>query len=350
MTDRADVFIPATHWMPSGLACLGIAVLAFGGKVTAQALAVDFPFGSDEFGSDQLEHVSSVLGILLEPVGKDEVLNKFAGYPLIIKRNRTSFVFAHHVSVDLVQVRDPERGIFDVKAESFFSTPSEAVWLVRQKGRLRKERDILRPSYFWMIEADATTFPNTINFAAVAALDLKYRRDIAYRLNIDRPQEFYSRYTEEIDKRLDRASAGSAFPNSCGFATIHTELYDGIVSHAGGFRAIDLCRNRVMFVRAERVPEFLDRLLPLILRSLSDCERHELPLHLARAYSDLNSIHAFNDGNGRVNMTFLRRCLATRDLYISIGGVPPAAMYRAASLAHLGDVSELQKIFKELVG
>ncbi len=101
------------------------------------------------------------------------------------------------------------------------------------------------------------------------------------------------------------------------FISIHKYLFEDLYSFAGKFRTENIAKNSFSFAEWEYIESELDRVL-LKLKDenlLEGLNKEDLAKRLSFYMSELNVLHPFREGNGRVIREFIRE-LALRNGYI----------------------------------
>ena len=101
------------------------------------------------------------------------------------------------------------------------------------------------------------------------------------------------------------------------FISIHKYLFEDLYSFAGKFRTENIAKNSFSFAEWEYIESELDR-VSLKLKDenlLEGLNKEDLAKRLSFYMSELNVLHPFREGNGRVIREFIRE-LALRNGYI----------------------------------
>ena len=101
------------------------------------------------------------------------------------------------------------------------------------------------------------------------------------------------------------------------FISIHKYLFEDLYSFAGKFRTENIAKNSFSFAEWEYIESELDRLLLKLKEEkfLEGLNKEDLAKRLSFYMSELNVLHPFREGNGRVIREFIRE-LALRNGYI----------------------------------
>ncbi|WP_442904255.1 Fic/DOC family protein [Glutamicibacter sp.] len=95
---------------------------------------------------------------------------------------------------------------------------------------------------------------------------------------------------------------------------LHKHLFQDVYEWAGEFRTIDMRRGEGQFFAPyAHIPRLLDNTLSELGRcnNLVDHSQNDFVTSLCRFYDELNHIHPFREGNGRMQRTFWSRVAFT---------------------------------------
>ena len=132
---------------------------------------------------------------------------------------------------------------------------------------------------------------------------------------------------------------------------IHRHLFQDVYPWAGDFRDVPINKSGSEFAK----PRFLDSEADRILRELHDRKMlvdaavTDLPARLAYLFGELNALHPFREGNGRVQRLFLSHVLALRDMGLAWGMVPSAEMVAVSVAVHGGNEVPAQSMFERIL-
>lgn len=82
---------------------------------------------------------------------------------------------------------------------------------------------------------------------------------------------------------------------------------------------------------------------------LIDVPSRDLPVRLAFYFGELNALHPFREGNGRVQRLFWRQVLELRGLSLNWDSVSREAMTTASAAVHLQTEEPLRRLFARII-
>lgn len=97
---------------------------------------------------------------------------------------------------------------------------------------------------------------------------------------------------------------------------LHKHLFQDVYEWAGEFRTIDMRRGEgQFFAPCDHIPWLLDSTLAELGRNNNfiDFDQKDFVESLCKFYDELNHIHPFREGNGRMQRTFWSRVAFTAD-------------------------------------
>jgi cell filamentation protein len=132
---------------------------------------------------------------------------------------------------------------------------------------------------------------------------------------------------------------------------IHRRIFGSIYPWAGELRTVELDRDSTKFASVEYLPQAAKGLFNSLseekyLSSLSD---EDYPVRLAHYYSEVNILHPFREGNGRVQRAFFSLLAAQSGRTIAWDRMDPNDNVSASVAAYNGDESYLVKMLATLV-
>lgn len=96
------------------------------------------------------------------------------------------------------------------------------------------------------------------------------------------------------------------------YLELHKFLFNGIYPFAGNIRTVDIIKGSTYFARFQFIEEELRKILFEMQRDMkATTDVETLAKVLAKYYIDLNLLHPFREGNGRVQREFIRECVET---------------------------------------
>lgn len=141
---------------------------------------------------------------------------------------------------------------------------------------------------------------------------------------------------------------------------LHKELFGEIYSFAGEIRGENMTKNNTVFCRPENIYYYLKDTLLKMSKDLPRLEnKDDMVDWLAYYYGELNAIHPFREGNGRVSREFLREVVECADKYLgfnyelNFSGITneDSIYFNQASIINnlTGSTQELSQFFQKIL-
>ena len=129
------------------------------------------------------------------------------------------------------------------------------------------------------------------------------------------------------------------------FVSIHKFLFEDIYPFAGLFRTENIAKGTFSFAEWEYIESELNRLLDNLKKEnyLNGISKEQLAERLAYYMAELNVLHPFREGNGRVIREFVRELAYKNGYNLNLQNIEPIEMYNA-SLKSIVDTTDLTKI------
>ena len=131
---------------------------------------------------------------------------------------------------------------------------------------------------------------------------------------------------------------------------IHKYLFDGIYEWAGEIRQTDIskgnifCQHELIEVNTEVL--FNELKVEKYLEGLSE---EDIIKRLAYYLGDLNTIHPFREGNGRVQRVFIRELASRAGYLVNFEGISQEEMIKASDAAFHHDYEPLEAIIAKSI-
>lgn len=163
-----------------------------------------------------------------------------------------------------------------------------------------------------------------------------------------RDKEILARSEARLVSARDVLIARSTIPGEYGlehFKVFHRQLFQDVYEWAGETRTVDISRPGSRFAHWR----FIDEDLSSVMHRLASVDglliglrRPAFVERLAFYYGEINTRHAFREGNGRAQRSFLRQLSAAAGWHVDWSGLTPAEN-EEASRANLatGDTGPL---------
>lgn len=131
---------------------------------------------------------------------------------------------------------------------------------------------------------------------------------------------------------------------------IHKYLFDGIYEWAGEVRRTDISKGNI-FCQHELI-EVNAEVLFNELKSenyLEGLDKETIIKRLAYYLGDLNTIHPFREGNGRVQRLFIRELASRAGYLINFNGITPEEMIKASDTAFHYEYEPMEAIIAKSI-
>lgn len=131
---------------------------------------------------------------------------------------------------------------------------------------------------------------------------------------------------------------------------IHKYLFDGIYEWAGEVRRTDISKGNI-FCQHELI-EVNAEVLFNELKSenyLEGLDKETIIKRLAYYLGDLNTIHPFREGNGRVQRLFIRELASRAGYLINFDGITPEEMIKASDTAFHYEYEPMEAIIAKSI-
>ena len=129
------------------------------------------------------------------------------------------------------------------------------------------------------------------------------------------------------------------------FCKIHKFLFEEIYPFSGMFRIENIAKDNFIFADWKYIEKSLLELLEKLKSEnyLVGLNKLEISSRLAYYLSELNVIHPFREGNGRVSREFIRELALKNNYYLNFKLVSPTEFLQA-SINSVVDETDLKKI------
>jgi cell filamentation protein len=133
--------------------------------------------------------------------------------------------------------------------------------------------------------------------------------------------------------------------------TIHRWLFQDVYAWAGDFRSVPISRGVSEFAQPRFIENEMNRIATELRRErqLREVSVAELPDRLVYYFGELNALHPFREGNGRVQRLFLSHMLELRRLILAWGAVSTAEMVAVSVAVHHGDAVPLRTLIGRII-
>jgi len=130
---------------------------------------------------------------------------------------------------------------------------------------------------------------------------------------------------------------------------IHYSLFQDVYEWAGKIRTVEISRGHSRFANVRFIENSANTLFSKLAKEnwLKALSAEPLSLRLAHYLSEINAIHPFREGNGRVQRLFISQLTEAAGYQLDYSDLEQEQIYDAMELAFHGDESVLAKLIFE---
>ena len=131
--------------------------------------------------------------------------------------------------------------------------------------------------------------------------------------------------------------------------SIHLALFQDVYDWAGKIRTVDISRGNSRFANVRFIESAANDIFNKLAREnhLKGLEANALSKRLAHYLSEINALHPFREGNGRVQRIFISQLSEEASYKLDYSDLEQEQIYRAMELAFKGDESILANLILE---
>ena len=130
---------------------------------------------------------------------------------------------------------------------------------------------------------------------------------------------------------------------------IHLALFQDVYDWAGKIRTVDISRGNSRFANVRFIESAANDIFNKLAREnwLKGLDAVALSKSLAHYLSEINALHPFREGNGRVQRIFISQLSQSAGYQLDYSDLEQEQIYRAMELAFNGDESILANLILE---
>ena len=130
---------------------------------------------------------------------------------------------------------------------------------------------------------------------------------------------------------------------------IHLSLFQDVYDWAGKIRTVDISRGKSRFANVRFIESAANDIFNKLAREnwLKGLDADALSKRLAHYLSEINALHPFREGNGRVQRIFISQLSQSAGYQLDYSDLEQEQIYRAMELAFNGDESILANLIME---
>jgi cell filamentation protein len=130
---------------------------------------------------------------------------------------------------------------------------------------------------------------------------------------------------------------------------IHLALFQDVYEWAGKIRTVDISRGNSRFANVRFIESAANELFNQLAREnwLKELDASTLSAGLAHYLSEINALHPFREGNGRVQRIFISQLSQEAGYQLDYSDLEQEQIYQLMELAFKGDESMLANLILE---
>ena len=130
---------------------------------------------------------------------------------------------------------------------------------------------------------------------------------------------------------------------------IHLALFQDVYDWAGKIRTVDISRGNSRFANVRFIESAASDIFNKLAREnwLNGLDTNALSKRLAHYLSEINALHPFREGNGRVQRIFISQLSQSAGYQLDYSDLEQEQIYQAMELAFNGDESILANLILE---
>ena len=130
---------------------------------------------------------------------------------------------------------------------------------------------------------------------------------------------------------------------------IHLALFQDVYDWAGKIRIVDISRGNNRFANVRFIESAANDIFNKLAREnrLKGLDADSLSKRLAHYLSEINALHPFREGNGRVQRIFISQLSQSAGYQLDYSDLEQEQIYQAMELAFNGDESILANLILE---
>lgn len=160
---------------------------------------------------------------------------------------------------------------------------------------------------------------------------------------------------ERFETAMTFARSEEPLPNgrlsAAHYCAVHRHLFQDVYEWAGKYRTVRMSKDASMFCYPEHIRVEMQRLFAWLREQDYLRGRHADAFAAGAAHflSELNAIHAFREGNGRTQLTFLALVANRAGHPLDLGRLDPVAMLDAMIKSFNGNERPLSNEVRKLL-
>lgn len=129
---------------------------------------------------------------------------------------------------------------------------------------------------------------------------------------------------------------------------IHFWLFQDLYDWAGEIRTVDISRDGSRFANVSHIQSYAESLFSELANEnwLKDLHVDQVAIRLAHYLSEINALHPFREGNGRVQRTFIAALANEAGYLLDYSDLSQEEIYPVIRAAFNGDETSLTQIIR----
>ena len=132
--------------------------------------------------------------------------------------------------------------------------------------------------------------------------------------------------------------------------SIHQRLFSDLYDWAGELRTVDISKDETHFCMTSRIEPEANKLFDSLAKAdwFQNLDRTSLISASAELFGDINVVHPFREGNGRVTREYFGQLAKDAEYKLDFSGVSRQEWNNAAKKSDRGDLEPIKAIFREI--
>lgn len=130
---------------------------------------------------------------------------------------------------------------------------------------------------------------------------------------------------------------------------IHHAIFQDVYDWAGELRTVDISRGANRFANVRQIIPYAQTVFAALKqeRFLQNLDPLPFAARLAHYLSEINALHPFREGNGRIQRAFAAQLAAQAGYALNYGGLTQEQMYPLMAAAFAGDEQPLTQLLAD---